>query len=121
MVTEIFPILQPIIRMLPRRLSGFKQEVGRLIDLERKLWISLLDTAKLRIKEGKANHCEYLWHACQLEPRAVTKLMVGNQIAFATDMLVNNESDKMDSLTYLQRPSMQGTPGQEQGKKRLDL
>lgn len=32
----------------------------------------------------------------------MTVLMVGNQIAFATDMLINNESDEMDSLTYLQ-------------------
>jgi hypothetical protein len=74
MITEIFPIIQPIIRLLPRRFSVFKQEVGRLIDLERKLWISLLDTAKLRIKEGKANQCQYALEETEIEDRISTDI-----------------------------------------------
>lgn len=79
MVTEWWKFLRPIYRVLPTWLSSSKKEMYRLLDMEKRLWMSQLMKAKQNLNQGNTKPC------------------------FAVDMLVNNQKgDAKDSMTDLQ-------------------
>jgi hypothetical protein len=50
-----YPFLRPIFRRLPSRISGIRDKIAYLKELEENLWRGLLENAKRSMKEGKMN------------------------------------------------------------------